>query len=78
MGYQALGGALKYGAWNTLEIDLTGNAFTACVNASHQDAETAGPGTGRLTAMFVDTTNAGDVSSRDNGGSRRNGATLSR
>lgn len=59
IGYVALGAAVNYNAWNTLEIQYTGNAFEAFVNGQSQYAMSADPGVERLTAAFVNTSNFG-------------------
>jgi hypothetical protein len=59
VGYVDLGAIVNYGAWNTLEIDYTGNTYEAFVNGASQYVMTGDATTDRLTAAFVNTSNYG-------------------
>lgn len=57
LGWQTLGAAVNYGAWNTLQILYSGNSFTAYVNGTSYYNEVAGAGTVRLTNAFLENYN---------------------
>jgi hypothetical protein len=50
---------VNYGAWNTLEIDYTGNMYQAFVNGTSQYTMAGDAGADRITAAFINTSNYG-------------------
>ena len=59
VGYVDLGAVVNYGAWNTLAIEYTGNAYEALVNGTSQYSMTGDVGAERLTTAFINTSNYG-------------------